>query len=285
MEQRTWLITGVSSGLGKAMAGQLLARGDRVIGTVRYRGKVADFLKQYPWTFKAECLDLTKVQDIHSLVGHAFLEGEVDVVVSNAGYGLFGAAEEVSDSEIDHIIATNLVGSMQFIRTAIPHMRRQRSGRIIQISSYGGIVAYPGSSVYHATKFGIEGFCEAVAREIAPFGIGMTIVEPGGARTQFRYGNAKVARDIPAYDGTPAHAFLSMLNPANGLAPGDPERMAKLIIASVDQNPAPLRLMLGARALKRSIASLKKRLAEYEKQADTAALADFPETQGASDAQ
>ena len=95
----------------------------------------------------------------------------------------------------------------------------------------------------------------------------------------------KVARDIPAYDGTPAHAFLSMLNPANGLAPGDPERMAKLIIASVDQNPAPLRLMLGARALKRSIASLKKRLAEYEKQADTAALADFPETQGASDAQ
>lgn len=214
MEQRTWLITGVSSGLGKAMAGQLLARGDRVIGTVRYRGKVADLLKQYPWTFKAECLDLTKVQDIHSLVDHAFLEGEVDVVVSNAGYGLFGAAEEVSDSEIDHIIATNLVGSMQFI-----------------------------------------------------------------------YGNAKVARDIPAYDGTPAHAFLSMLNPANGLAPGDPERMAKLIIASVDQNPAPLRLMLGARALKRSIASLKKRLAEYEKQADTAALADFPETQGASDAQ
>ena len=132
MEQRTGLITGVSSGLGKAMAGQLLARGDRVIGTVRYRGKVADLLKQYPWTFKAECLDLTKVQDIHSLVDHAFLEGEVDVVVSNAGYGLFGAAEEVSDSEIDHIIATNLVGSMQFIRTAISDSPTQRAAFLHQ---------------------------------------------------------------------------------------------------------------------------------------------------------
>jgi NAD(P)-dependent dehydrogenase (short-subunit alcohol dehydrogenase family) len=143
----------------------------------------------------------------------------IDVVVSNAGYGLFGAAEELSDEQVDHIIATNLTGSIQLIRAALPHLRAQGGGRIIQMSTYGGQVAFPGNSLYHATKWGIEGFAESVAQEVAPFGFGRTIVEPGGARTEFRYGSAQVAGSMPEYDGNPAHAFRAMLDPANGLAP------------------------------------------------------------------
>ena len=114
-------------------------------------------------------------------------------------------------------------------------MRDAGGGRIVQLSSYGGQVAFPGNSLYHATKFGIEGFCESVAQEVAPFGIGVTIVEPGGARTEFRYGSAQVADPLPAYAGTPARSFEKMLDPANGLAVGDPARMAAAIIDSVDQ--------------------------------------------------
>jgi NAD(P)-dependent dehydrogenase (short-subunit alcohol dehydrogenase family) len=119
----------------------------------------------------------------------------------------------------------------------LPYLRDQGGGRIIQISSYGGQVAFPGNSLYHATKWGTEGFVESVAQEVVPFGIGMTLVEPGGARTEFRYGGAQVAEPMSEYADTRAHAFQRMLDPANGLAPGDPARMAAAIIASVDQNP------------------------------------------------
>ncbi len=125
------------------------------------------------------------------------------------------------------------------------------------MSSYGGQVAFPGNSMYHATKFGIEGFCESVAQEVAPFGIGMTIVEPGGARTEFRYSSAQVADVLPAYAGTPARSFEKMLDPANGLAVGDPARMATAIIDSVDQDPAPLRMVLGSQALDSTISTLE----------------------------
>lgn len=179
---RTWLITGVSSGFGYEMTKLSLERGDTVVGTVRSKSKVEALLAQYSDTFDCRILDVTDVPAVHKTVDEAFAaHGKIDVVVSNAGYGLFGAAEELSDAEIDHIIATDLVGSIQLIRSALPHMRKQGGGRIIQISSYGGQVAYAANSMYHACKFGIEGFCESVAQEVAKFGIGMTIVEPGGA--------------------------------------------------------------------------------------------------------
>ena len=129
---------------------------------------------------------------------------------------------------------------------------------------------------YHATKWGIEGFAESVAQEVTPFGIGVTIVEPGGARTEFRYGSAQVADPLPAYDGNPAHSFQAMLDPANGLAPSDPARMAAAIIASTDQQPAPLRIILGSQALKITVGVLKDRIAGFEEQADPAASTDFP---------
>lgn len=165
MKRKNWLITGVSSGFGHELTKQLLEKGDRVIGTVRNRNKVADFLEKYPDTFESVILDVTNVPQIHQVVDSSFEKfGHIDVVVSNAGYGLFGAAEELSDEEVDHIIQTNLIGSIQLIRSALPHLRTQAGGRIIQISSYGGQVAFPGNSLYHATKFGIEGFCEVSLR-------------------------------------------------------------------------------------------------------------------------
>ena len=220
---------------------------------------------------------MTDAGAVREVVDRSFAAlGRIDVVVSSAGYGLFGAAEELSDAQVSHIIATNLTGSIQLIRASLPHLRAQGSGRIIQMSTYGGQVAFPGNSMYHATKWGIEGFAESVAQEAAPFGIGVTIVEPGGARTEFRYGSAQVAESMPEYDGSPAHAFRAMLDPANGLAPGDPARIAAAIIASADQQPAPLRIILGSQALDTTVKVLKDRIAGFEAQAVLAASADFP---------
>ena len=277
MSQRTWFITGVSSGFGRQLSDQLLKRGDRVIGTVRDTVKVADLLDRYPESFHAEVLDVTDTAAIREVVERSFARlGRIDVIISNAGYGLFGAAEELTDRQVDHMVATNLVGSIQLIRAALPHLRAQGGGRIIQISSYGGQVAFAGNSMYHATKWGIEGFVESVAQEVASFGIGMTIVEPGGARTEFRYGSAQVAELMPIYDETPAHSFLRMLDPKNGLAPGDPARMAARIIESVDVKPAPLRMVLGSQALQSSLTTLRKRIADFEAQTKLAASTDFP---------
>jgi NAD(P)-dependent dehydrogenase (short-subunit alcohol dehydrogenase family) len=184
MAQRKWFITGVSSGFGRELTQQLLERGDTVVGTVRDTSKVSDVAARYPETFQAEVLDMTDRSAIRAVLDRSFTRlGRIDVIISNAGYGLFGAAEEIKDDQVEHIVATNLVGPIHLIRAALPYLRGQGGGRVIQISSYGGQVAFAGNSLYHATKWGIEGFVESVAQEVASFGIGLTIVEPGGART------------------------------------------------------------------------------------------------------
>lgn len=273
---KTWLITGVSSGFGFKMTKQLLSMGNTVIGTVRNQAKVQELIDRYPDTFDCRILDVTDVPAVHAVVDDAFAKhGRIDVIVSNAGYGLFGAAEELSDAEVDHIIATNLTGSIALIRSALPYLRRQEGGNIIQISSYGGQVAFAANSMYHATKFGIEGFCESVAQEVAKFGVKVTIVEPGGARTEFRYGSAKVAKLMPEYDHV--HSFLNMLDPSKGLAPGDPAKMAARIIESVEQADTPLHMVLGSQALKATIERLEERVAAYKTQTLTAASTDIQE--------
>jgi NAD(P)-dependent dehydrogenase (short-subunit alcohol dehydrogenase family) len=276
MKKRTWLITGISSGFGRELTDQLLARGDSVVGTVRDIGKVADLVQRYPKTFHADVLEMTDPSAIHRVVEQAFHRGRVDVIISNAGYGLFGAAEELSNNEVEQLISTNLIGPIHLIRAALPHLRAQGGGRVIQISTYGGQVAFAGNSLYHASKWGIEGFVESVAQEVASFGIGMTIVEPGGARTEFRYGSARVAKALPAYENSPARSFMKMLDPKNGLAPGDPVRMAARIIESVEVEPAPLRLVLGSQALQITLATLRKRIASFEAQTQLAASTDLP---------
>lgn len=271
---RTWLITGVSSGFGYEMAKQLLASGNKVIGTVRDLNKVDDLISKYPDEFDARILDVRDVSAIKSLVKQY---NHIDVLVNNAGYGLFGAAEELSTQEVNDIIATNLTGSIEMTRAVLPIMRNQGGGRIIQISSYGGQVAFPGNSLYHATKWGIEGFTESLAKEVLSFNIGVTIVEPGGARTEFRYGSAHVANLMPEYDDSDTHAFLKMLNPDNGLAIGDPVKMVTRIIESVEVTPTPLRLVLGSQALENTILTLEERIADFKMQTQVAESTDFPE--------
>lgn len=274
--QKIWFVTGVSSGFGLEITKQLLSRGDIVAGTVRNPQSTKELAARHPDTFVRLTLDVRDRKALRDAVDRTAEKfGRLDVLVNNAGYGLFGAAEELSDDDIDAIVATNLLGSITAVRAALPHMRRRRSGRIIQISSYGAQVAYPGNSLYHATKFGIEGFCESVAQEVAPFGIRFTIVEPGGARTDFRYRSARVANLLPEYDGNPAHAFLKMLDPKNGLAAGDPARMASRIIEAGDAESAPLRIVLGSQALRATLETLEKRLEQLRNQTDLARSTDI----------
>ncbi len=275
---RTWLITGVSSGFGYEMTRQLLEKGDTVIGTIRNTnsGKAEELIKHYPDTFDCQILDVTDFDRIHTFIPEMFEKhSRIDVVVNNAGYGLFGAAEELDYANIQKILDTNLTGPIMIIRDSLPYLRKQGGGRIIQLSSYGGQVAYAANSMYHATKFGIEGFCESVAQEVAKYNIGITIVEPGGARTEFRYGSAHVANLMPEYDHV--HGFLNMLDPSKGLAPGDPAKMAARMIESVDKESAPLRMVLGSQALKATIERLEERVADYRTQTELAASTDVTE--------
>jgi NAD(P)-dependent dehydrogenase (short-subunit alcohol dehydrogenase family) len=277
MTQRTWLITGVNSGFGRHMTEQLLGRGDRVAGTVR-RLKTMDALKaQHGERLWLARLDMTERAAIRPVVDAAFAAlGRIDVVVSNAGYGLFGAAEEATDDQVFHQIDTNLTGPILLTRAALPHLRAQGGGRIIQVSTYGGQASFPGGTYYHASKWGAEGFFEAVAKEVACFGVGVTIVEPGGARTGFRHGGAQLGPKLDAYDGTPAAMTRAMLQDRTRLAAGDPARMAAIMIDSADQAPAPLRIVLGADAYGVLQAVHAERLAAVEAQKDLAHSTDLP---------
>lgn len=192
---RTWFITGASSGFGRQLVELLLLRGDRVAATVRKPDNLEDLAAKYSGQLWVGILDVTDGAAVRHVLDRAFSELlHIDVVVSNAGYALFGAAEEVTDAQIERQFDTNLLGSIWVARAAIPHLRRQGGGRIIQISSSVGQAAYPTMGVYAATKWGIEGFYEGTIPEIAPFGIEVTLVEPGASRTNFATSSADAGR-------------------------------------------------------------------------------------------
>lgn len=277
MTHSTWFITGIGSGLGRHLTEQLLAHGHRVAGTVRQPDRVADLQQRHGRALWVATLDLTDPGAIHTTVDRAFGHfGRIDVVVNNAGYGLFGAAEELSDTQIQHQIDTNLLGSIHVVRAALPHLRAQGGGRLIQLSTYGGQAAGPGAALYHASKWGIEGFMEATAQDVAPFDIGVTIVEPGGARTAFRAGSVLPEHPLEVYNASPASRVRGVKSGALPPAPGDPARMAALIIESAARTPAPRRLVLGSDAYRFMHAALTERLAELEAQRAQAALTDAP---------
>ncbi len=273
MTQKTWFITGVSSGFGRLMTEKLLERGDRVAGTAR-KMELLDGLKaKYGERFFLSFLDLTDGAGIRKAVDGAFAYfGRVHVVVSNAGYGLFGAAEEVSDEQIRHQIETNLLGSIQVIRAALPHLRAQGGGRILQVSSTGGQYTFPGFSLYHATKWGIEGFVEAVAKEVAPFGIGCTIVEPGATMTNF-VGGIVSPDAMEVYENTPVGDVRRAVAANAFPLPGDANKVAQAMIDSVDR-PATLRLALNSDTYTLVRGALQERLAALEAQKEIALATD-----------
>ncbi|OXC78849.1 SDR family oxidoreductase [Caballeronia sordidicola] len=267
---QTWLITGSSSGFGRLLTEKLLARGDSVAATLRKVHALDGLKEQFGERLWVASLDVTDTPAIQQVTSRAFAEmGRIDVVVSNAGYGLVGAAEELSDEQIRQQIDTNLIGSIQVIRAVLPYLRRQGGGRILQVSSEGGQIVYPDFSLYHATKWGIEGFVEAVALEVASFGIEFTIVEPGPAKTSFSGG---IVKSVPmaAYDNTPAGDVRRAIEAGSFVLKGDPDKMVQAMIDSVERTPAPMRLTLGSDAFDRVRAGLSKRLAELDAQKDVA---------------
>ncbi|TWB08743.1 short-subunit dehydrogenase [Rhizobium sp. ERR 1071] len=274
---KTWFITGASSGLGLEMTQQLLAQGHKVIATLRRPGTLTEFQQEYCDHLDIVQLDLVEPESIATAVDAAFQRhGRIDAIVSNAGYGLFGAAEELASEEIDRQIATNLTGCIHLIRTALPHLRTQGGGRIVQVSSEGGQIAYPGFSLYHATKWGIEGFVEAVAQEVAPFGIDFIIAEPGPTGTNFG-ANLVHATPMDAYEETPAGAVRRAISYGSFEIKGDAARTVAAIITAAESEKPPLRLTLGSTAYSSISQALSARLSALEAQRDVAASADRPD--------
>lgn len=273
---KTWLITGTSGGFGHVMAEQLLARGDRVAATTRKLTSLDELAGRFGDRLWRCELDITDNEAIRRVVGQAFGElGQIDVVVSNAGYGLFGAAEEISDVQLVRQLDVNLLGSMRLVRAALPHLRAQGGGRILQVSSMGGQVAYPTLGVYHASKWGIEGFIEALIPEVAPFGIQATLVEPGGARTDWAGSSADRAQPLPVYEESAVGAMRRRMAAAGLQAfRGDPQKIARAMIECADQAQAPRRLALGSDAYEAMHSALKARLAALEAQKSIAFSTD-----------
>jgi len=272
---KTWFITGASSGFGRGLTEKLLARGDRVAATSRKADALADLRERCGDRLWTAVLDLRDLDQVRQVVDSAFAElGRVDYLVSNAGYGVLGAAEETTDAHLRDIVDTNLLGSIALIRSALSHLRAQGGGRVLQVSSEGGQIAYPGFSLYHATKWGIEGFVEAVAQEVAPFGIAFTLVEPGPARTNFVNGVVQ-PEAIAAYDGTPAHTVRDAALGGGWVITGNPDRMVDAMIAATDAPDMPLRLVLGGTSYTAIREALTGRIAALDAKRDVAFSTDY----------
>lgn len=266
----TWFITGTSSGFGRLLTEHLLARGHRVAATLRGPEALKDLRARHGDRLWLARLDVTDTEQVHQVVASAFEAlGTIDVVVNNAGYGLFASVEEASDEQIRRVIDTDLLGSIHVIRAALPHLRAQGHGRILQISTAGGQATYPNFGYYHAAKWGIEGFCETAAREIAPFGISLTIVEPGATPTGFG-SSLDTAPVMPEYENTPAGEVRRAIAHGTFNLPNDPQKIAEAMINLVDSGATPLRLPLGSDTYDDVRAALVARLAEHDTHRDVA---------------
>jgi len=276
----TWLITGASSGIGRAVTTKLLAEGHRVAAFARDPQAMDELAIAYPELLWTAQVDITDTVELRLATDRAFAElGRIDVLFSNAGSGAFGAAEELADAVIDQQIALNMVAPIQLVRSALPHLRAQGGGRILQMSTMGGQLTTTGGSMYHASKWGIEGFTEALMGEVAAFGIAVTLIEPGNVRTPF--GAAlSIAPPINAYAETPVGQVRQYIEAAGGNltanALGDPALVADAIINVAAQTPAPRRLVLGSDAFDGVRAALVSRLSELDEAKALSISTDFP---------
>ena len=243
---KIWLITGVSSGLGHALAEAVIAHGDTVVGTFRDPIQADQFTNHHQPAGLGVVFDVTDPAGADKLLPQLEKQfGRLDVLVNNAGYGLAGAVEETSEAEARAIFEANVFGPLRLTQRALPLLRAQGSGHLVQISSHGGIKAFAGFGLYNASKFALEGFSEALAQEVAPLGIRLTIVQPGPFRTGFAGGSFRqAAAHLAAYDGT-AGAFSQRMQAGNGQQEGDPAKAAQAILNMVYSDHPPLRLPLG----------------------------------------
>jgi NAD(P)-dependent dehydrogenase (short-subunit alcohol dehydrogenase family) len=261
---RIWFITGVSRGFGKALAEAVLARGEVVVGTTR-RGAAA--IAGPTGRLHLLPLELTDAPAIRSTVERAqALYGRLDVIVNNAGYGLLGPVEEAGEAEIAHLFEVDFHGPRRIIQAALPLLRRQRSGHIVNITSIAGLAPGPGSGFYAAAKFALEGLSQSLAQELAPLGIRLTLVEPGAFRTEFLSDDSIRCSGVTIddYRGT-AGATVSHLAELAGHQAGDPAKAAAAVIEAVDAPVPPLHLVLGPDAFRRVQDKLARFHADLER--------------------
>lgn len=281
-DKKVWFITGSNSGFGRSLTEAVLAKGDKVVATTRHPEEVEDLVKQYPDTVKAVTLDITKSDEISAAIDTTLKTfGQIDVLINNAGFGTLGAVEEVGEDKIRYQFEVNCFGTLNLTRAMLPHFRQQKSGHILNVSSVGGFTSFPGTGIYSATKFAIEGYSEALAKEIAPLGIKLTLVEPGAFRTEFA-GDSLATPDnsIDDYEKT-AHKFVKMQSEMSGQQPGDPDKAAQAMIKAVESDNPPMRLVLGEDALeatRKKIESLQKELEEWEDVTLSTSFEDAPAT-------
>ena len=247
--KKIWFITGSSRGLGRSLAEAVLTKGDIVAATARNPDQLKDLSEKYPDQVYVLKLDVTNDGQVHSAVADTIAKfGRIDVLVNNAGFGIIGAAEAFSADQVRSQLETNLYAPIEITRAVLPHMRKQRSGHILQISSVGGRVGNPGLTMYQAAKFGLGGFSEALSKEVAPLGIKVTCIEPGGFRTDWAGDSMRYAPSVEGYETT-VDQRADFFKAGNFIPVGDPEKAAKVMVELVDNTEAPVHLVLGSEAI------------------------------------
>lgn len=277
---RTWFITGASAGFGKHLAEEVLKAGGKVIATARKQEQIAYLEEEYPERAKTYALDVTDEAQVRSVVAQAFVvNGPVDVLVNNAGYGLAGAIEEATEDEFMPVFETNLFGLIRVTRAFLPRMRERRTGHIVNLSSIGGLIGSPGWGYYNASKFAVEGFSEALAAELEPLGIHVTVIEPGPFRTDFLGRSGVEAKEVIEDYAPTAGKTREYFHAQAGKQKGDPLKAVKAIMQAVESEKPPKHLLLGAMALDRMRNRLTQWTTELDAWEKTSRGADFPEGQ------
>lgn len=274
---KVWLITGCSTGFGRELAKEVLKAGYNVGVASRNTDDVKDIIEAYPETAIAVKLDVTKADEIKAAVQQVKEKfGRVDVLVNNAGIGYFGAIEESEEDEVRRMFEINFWGLANVTNEVLPLMRAQRSGHIVNIASIGGLVGFPGVGFYNATKFAVDGYSEALAKETAPLGIKVTVINPSGFRTDWAGRSANNSKIIIDDYKETAEANKNAIRGYSGRQPGDPERAAKAILKAVEAENPPLHLLLGVAALKGARNKLEVLKKDYDTWEETTTGADFP---------
>jgi NAD(P)-dependent dehydrogenase (short-subunit alcohol dehydrogenase family) len=272
MTAKTWFITGASRGFGREWAIAALERGDSVAATARDTSTLDELVEKYGERLLPVKLDVTDREADFAAVKQAHDRfGRLDIVINNAGYGHFGMIEELSESDARNQIETNLFGALWVTQAALPFLRAQGSGHIIQVSSIGGISAFPMVGIYHASKWGLEGFSQALAQEVADFGIRVTLIEPGGFSTDWAGPSAKHSEPLSVYDDFREKA--QQWRAQRTATPGDPQASAAAILRVVDADEPPLRVFFGAAPLKIAEKDYAARLQTWRAWQDVAELA------------
>ncbi|MGD0064128.1 MAG: SDR family oxidoreductase [Streptosporangiaceae bacterium] len=271
MALKTWFITGTSRGFGREWALAALDRGDKVAATARDSSTLDDLVAKYGDAILPIQLDVTDRDADFAAVKRAHEHfGRLDVIVNNAGYGQFGMVEEISEAEIRAQLETNVLGALWITQAALPYLREQGSGHILQVSSIGGISAFRSTGAYHASKWALEGLSQSLAQEVAGFGVKVTLIEPAGYSTDWSGSSAKHATELPAYEPVRQEAAQSR---AKHFTPGDPAATRDAVLKLVDAQDPPLRLFLGEAPLGIATADYESRLATWRRWQPVAAAA------------